>query len=215
MVSRKYIMICFVSYHQSHPLLAEWKSSCIAGMGVVHHGLDSRNVHMAVDKYLKITKFGLFCEAKELYVFQLHCYTKLPYVTDGSRSTDQPILLWKVWCVSIAECAHCVWCCENDPITLCLSPTSGCINVLWVSGGFPVGHWILCVKLNTALSANVTHCLYCLLACVCTLLLCEVWEVSFPPSSTGRQHYYHVHEEEVQGSITSGDKLPQPWTWAL
>ena len=85
MVSRKNIMICFVSYHQSHPLLAEWKSSYIAGMGVVHHDLDSSNV----DKYLKITNFGLFREAS----FQLHCYTELPYITDGSRSTDQPILL--------------------------------------------------------------------------------------------------------------------------
>ena len=87
------IQTYFVSYHQSHPLLAEWKSSYIAGMGVVHHDLDSRNVHMAVDKYLKITNFGLFCETKELYVFHLHCYTELPYITDGSRSTDQPILL--------------------------------------------------------------------------------------------------------------------------
>ena len=81
MVSRKnYIMICFVPYHQSHPLLAEWKSSYIAGMDVVQHDLDSRNVHMAVDKYLKITNFDLFREAKELYVFQLDCYTKLPYI---------------------------------------------------------------------------------------------------------------------------------------
>ena len=84
-------LLCVISPISSTPRRVE--EFLYSWMGVVHHDLDSRNVHMAVEKYLKITNFGLFREAKELYVFQLHCYTKLPYITDGSRSTDQPILI--------------------------------------------------------------------------------------------------------------------------
>ena len=95
----------------------------------MHHDLVSRNVDMAVGKHLNIADFSFFCEANRALCPPLQLQHQVAISLDGSMQHALTNLISseksRRVSTACAECAHCVRCYENDPITLCLSPTDG------------------------------------------------------------------------------------------
>ena len=111
---------CFGPYHQSLPLIL-LGFLAIAEMGVVHHDLDSRIVHNYGSCNWQVPKNGsqLWTLLWSKGAYASHSAPNLILLDAWEALID--LILWEVRRVSTVR----VWCSENDPINLCLSPTGG------------------------------------------------------------------------------------------